>query len=95
MPWVECIDPVTKCFLSKEELQKKFEQININKNSTADFELPPVFGDNPYTTKPIFLVFLSVILISVFFIAASRKAAIVPSKLQFAGESIYSFCQTA
>ena len=59
--------------------------------STADFELPPVFGDNPYTTKPIFLVFLSVILISVFFIAASRKAAIVPSKLQFAGESIYSF----
>jgi len=59
--------------------------------STADFELPPVFGDNPYTTKPIFLVFLSVILISVFFIAASRKAAIVPSKLQFAGESIYGF----
>jgi len=59
--------------------------------STADFELPPVFGDNPYTTKPIFLVFLSVILISIFFIAASRKAAVVPSKLQFAGESIYSF----
>ncbi len=59
--------------------------------STADFELPPVFGDNPYTSKPIFLVFLSVILISIFFIAASRKAAVVPSKLQFAGESIYSF----
>ena len=59
--------------------------------STADFELPPVFGDNPYTTKPIFLVFLSVILISIFFIAASRKASVVPSKLQFAGESIYSF----
>jgi F-type H+-transporting ATPase subunit a len=59
--------------------------------STADFELPPVFGDNPYTTKPIFLVFLSVVLISIFFIAASRKAAVVPSKLQFAGESIYSF----
>jgi thiosulfate/3-mercaptopyruvate sulfurtransferase len=37
MPWVECIDPVTKCFLSKEELQKKFEQININKNSTVVF----------------------------------------------------------
>lgn len=59
--------------------------------STADFELPPVFGGNPYTTKPIFLVFLSVILISIFFIAASRKASVVPSKLQFAGESIYSF----
>ena len=59
--------------------------------STKDFNLPPIFGDNVYTTKPIFLVFLSVILISTFFILSSRKAAIVPSKLQFAGESVYSF----
>lgn len=59
--------------------------------STADFNLPPVFGDNPYTTKPIFLVFLSVIVISAFFIAASRKALVMPTKLQFAGESIYAF----
>ena len=59
--------------------------------STADFELPPVFGDNPFTTKPILLVFLSVILVSVFFIRSSRKAAIVPSKLQYAGESVYGF----
>ena len=57
----------------------------------ADFNLPPIFGDNPYTTKPIFLAFLSVILISVFFIAASRKALIMPNKLQFAGESVYGF----
>ena len=59
--------------------------------STADFNLPPVFGDNPYTTKPVFLVFLSVIVDSAFFIASSRKALIMPTKLQFAGESIYSF----
>ena len=59
--------------------------------STNDFNLPPIFGDNVYTTKPIFLVFLSVILVSVFFLMASRKAAVVPSKLQFAGETIYSF----
>ena len=59
--------------------------------SSNDFELPPIFGDNPFTTKPIFLVFLSVILVSVFFILSSRKAAIVPSKFQFAGESIYAF----
>ena len=59
--------------------------------STADFELPPVFADNPFTTKPVFLVFFSVILISTFFILASRKASVVPSKLQFAGESIYGF----
>ena len=59
--------------------------------SSKDFQLPPIFGDNVYTTKPILLVFLSVILISTFFILSSRKAAIVPSKFQFAGESIYSF----
>ena len=59
--------------------------------STNDFNLPPVIAGNEYTTKPILLVFLSVLLISVFFIMASRKAAIVPSKLQFAGESIYGF----
>ena len=56
-----------------------------------DFELPPIFGDNSYTTKPIFLVILSVILVSIFFIAASRKALVVPSKLQFAGESVYAY----
>ena len=59
--------------------------------SAVDFNLPPIFGDNAFTTKPILLVFFSVILISVFFILASRKAAIVPSKLQFAGESVYGF----
>ncbi len=59
--------------------------------STADFDLPPVFGNSEFTTKPILLVFLSVILISVFFVLASRKALVVPNKLQFAGESIYAF----
>jgi F-type H+-transporting ATPase subunit a len=59
--------------------------------STADFNLPSVFGNSVYSTKPVFLVFLSVILISIFFIAASRKASVVPGKLQFSGEMIYSF----
>jgi F-type H+-transporting ATPase subunit a len=59
--------------------------------SSRDFVLPPIFGDNEFTTKPIFLVFFSVIIISIFFIAASRKASIVPSKLQFAGESVYAY----
>jgi hypothetical protein len=31
--------------------------------STADFNLPPAFGNSEFTTKPILLVFLSVILI--------------------------------
>jgi F-type H+-transporting ATPase subunit a len=59
--------------------------------SSKDFELPPIFGDNVFTTKPILLVLLSVVLISAFFMLSARKAAIVPSKFQFAGESVYSF----
>ena len=58
---------------------------------TKDFNLPSLIEGNPYFTKPILQLFLAVILISVFFILASRKAAVVPSKLQFAGESIYGF----
>ena len=53
--------------------------------------LPPIFGDNAFTTKPIFLIGLSVILISIFFVLSARKAAIVPSKFQFAGELVYGF----
>ncbi len=59
--------------------------------STNDFNLPPITESIAWLTKPVLLVFLSVILVSVFFILSSRKAAVVPSKLQFAGESIYAF----
>ena len=59
--------------------------------STNDFNLPPISESIPWLTKPVLLVFLSVILVSVFFVLSSRKAAVVPSKLQFAGESIYAF----
>jgi thiosulfate/3-mercaptopyruvate sulfurtransferase len=37
LPWIECIDPISKCFLSKEQLQEKFKEININNNSTVVF----------------------------------------------------------
>jgi F-type H+-transporting ATPase subunit a len=59
--------------------------------SSKDFVLPPIFGDNAFTTKPIFLIGLSVILVSVFFVLSARKAAVVPSKFQFAGELVYGF----
>jgi len=52
--------------------------------STNDFNLPPIIDSITWLTKPVLLVFLSVVLISVFFILSSRKAAVVPSKLQFA-----------
>ncbi len=63
----------------------------FNPPDAGDFNLPPFIEGNDFATKPILLVFLSVILISVFFYLSARRAALVPSKLQFAGESIYSF----
>lgn len=56
-----------------------------------DFNLPPIVDSLPYLTKVNLLVFLAVIIISVFFIHSSRKAAIVPGKSQFAGELVYGF----
>lgn len=54
----------------------------------ASFDLPPVFGD---VTKPMLLVVLSGILVIGFTIMASRKAEVVPGRLQFAGEAVYGF----
>jgi F-type H+-transporting ATPase subunit a len=59
--------------------------------STSDFIFPPIFGHSQWTTKPIVLAFFSVLVVSLFFIASSRKASVVPSRLQFAGEMIYGF----
>ena len=59
--------------------------------SSADFDFAPIFGNSILFTKPVLMVFLSVIIAATFFIASSRKAAIVPSKLQYAGESVYTF----
>lgn len=54
----------------------------------ADFQLPPIFGD---VTKPMVLFVLAGVVVFVFFYAASRRAAVVPGKLQFAGEYAYNF----
>ncbi|MFM8824800.1 MAG: F0F1 ATP synthase subunit A [Candidatus Nanopelagicus sp.] len=63
----------------------------FNPPDAGDFVLPPIFGDSILTTKPVILVFFSVFLVASLFIASSRKAAIVPSRLQFAGEMVYGF----
>ena len=54
----------------------------------ADFNLPPIFAD---VTKPMVLVVFSAFLIIGFTYAASRKAEVVPGRLQFAGEYVYDF----
>lgn len=63
--------------------------------STSDFFYNPAFGSSILATKPVMLLLFSVILITAFFTAASRKAAIVPSRLQFAGEALYGFVRNS
>ncbi len=48
-------------------------------------------GEVISSVKAMVLLSLGVILIIAFYLAASRKAAMVPGKLQFAGESAYGF----
>lgn len=59
--------------------------------SSSDFELPSFFGHSVVFTKPTLLLVISVVLISAFFILAARRRALVPGKLQFAGEAVYDF----
>jgi F-type H+-transporting ATPase subunit a len=60
-----------------------------------DFNLPPIIPGVDWFTKPVLVAFLSVIVILWFFWAASRKAEIVPSKLQFVGELGYNFVRNS
>ncbi|MFG1910145.1 F0F1 ATP synthase subunit A [Kribbella sp. NPDC048928] len=59
------------------------------------FELPPIIDGVPWLTKPVLVAFLSVIVIVWFFYGASRKSAVVPSKLQFTGELAYNFVRNS
>lgn len=61
----------------------------------ADFNLPPIIPGVEWFTKPVLVAALSVIVIVWFFWGASRKSAIVPSKLQFAGELGYNFVRNS
>ncbi len=54
----------------------------------ADFQLPPVFGE---VTKPMMLVVLAAVLVFAFSYFAARPAAVVPGRLQYAGEAVYGF----
>jgi F-type H+-transporting ATPase subunit a len=56
------------------------------------FDLPPVFTVGGVdVTKPMLLLVLAAVIVGGFFYLASAKRAMVPGRLQFAGESAYSF----
>ncbi|HET7689380.1 MAG TPA: F0F1 ATP synthase subunit A [Nocardioidaceae bacterium] len=60
------------------------------------FDLPPVFEIGSFgVTKPMLQLVLGAILVFAFFYAASSKRAMVPGKLQFAGESAYGFVRNS
>ncbi|MFM7499914.1 MAG: F0F1 ATP synthase subunit A [Actinomycetota bacterium] len=71
------------------------EEGGFNPPGAKDFQFPPVFGESLYFTKPVFLCIFSVIVIATFFIASSRKAAVVPNRFQFAGEAVYGFVRNS
>ena len=54
------------------------------------FDTPPIIDGVDWFTKPVLVAALTVVVIMWFFWGASRKSAVVPSKLQFAGELGYN-----
>ena len=71
----------------------------------GDFNLPPIGPDSTFeflgqsmyagVTKPMLQLVLAAVLVYLFFRAASAKRAMVPGKLQFAGESAYGFVRNS
>jgi F-type H+-transporting ATPase subunit a len=62
----------------------------------ATFELPPVFEIGSVgVTKPMLQLFLAAALVFGFFYLASAKRAMVPGKLQYAGEAAYGFVRNS
>ena len=58
----------------------------------VDFKLPDILGgDQILLTKSSLLLVLAAVIVFGVFFATSRKAAVVPGKLQYAGESAYSW----
>jgi F-type H+-transporting ATPase subunit a len=71
----------------------------------GDFDLPPIGPDNTFqflgetmyagVTKPMLQLVLSAGLVFWFFYAASKNRAMVPGKLQYAGEGAYGFVRNS
>jgi F-type H+-transporting ATPase subunit a len=57
----------------------------------ADFEFPPIFGEGTFFTKPMLVIVLGTFAVGLFFYLATRRASLVPAKVQFMGEGVYGF----
>ncbi|MGH9179481.1 MAG: F0F1 ATP synthase subunit A [Acidimicrobiales bacterium] len=57
-------------------------------------EWPDLFGSEPFAVnKVVLLMFVAVILVSAFYLAAAKKASLVPTGVQNAAESVVEFVQ--
>jgi len=65
----------------------------FNAPGPEDFNLPGILGSE--VTKPMLLVVLSAVIVLGLFYAMSRRAAVVPGRLQFAGEQVYDFVRNS
>jgi F-type H+-transporting ATPase subunit a len=61
----------------------------------GSFDLPPIFEGVGWFTKPVLVAMVSVLIIVWFFWASSRKAEVLPGRLQFAGELSYNFVRNS
>jgi F-type H+-transporting ATPase subunit a len=60
--------------------------------SPNDFVFPDPFGgDRLWLAKPGILLLLAAVLVFAFYMVAIRRRALVPSRVQFLGEQVYSF----
>jgi F-type H+-transporting ATPase subunit a len=57
----------------------------------GDFEFPPIFGEGTFFTKPMLVIVLGALAVGLFFYLATRRASLVPAKVQFMGEGVYGF----
>lgn len=63
----------------------------FNAPGPRDFEFPPIFGDGTFLTKPILIVIVGTLVVALFFWLATRRASLVPGRLQYLAEGIYGF----
>ena len=66
----------------------------FNSPGPSSFEYPPLFGSGTFFTKPMLIIVLMSLTVAILFYLAARRAATVPGKTQFAGESAYGFVRT-
>ncbi|MFZ0324390.1 MAG: F0F1 ATP synthase subunit A [Actinomycetes bacterium] len=52
---------------------------------------PAIFDGIAWFTKPVLLVAISLVIVVAFFVLATRKRALVPTRTQLAGELLYDF----